>query len=74
MSAYVRHRVLGKPVSSKMDERIIAELSRLGGLQKACYTALTERAPSNTWTRADTQKLTRVLDDLREAILSIRRR
>jgi hypothetical protein len=34
VSEYIRRRVLGKPVASKADLRVLAELRRLGGLLK----------------------------------------
>jgi hypothetical protein len=34
VSEFIRRRILGKPVASKADLRILAELRRLGGLLK----------------------------------------
>jgi hypothetical protein len=38
VSEYIRRRALGKPVKSRMSEKVINELRRLGGLQKHLAT------------------------------------
>lgn len=38
VSEYIRRRALGKPVKSRMSEKAINELRRLGGLQKHLAT------------------------------------
>ncbi len=38
MSEYIRRRSLGRPVKSRMTEKTINELRRLGGLQKHLAT------------------------------------
>jgi hypothetical protein len=38
VSEYIRCRALGKPVKSRMSEKVINELRRLGGLQKHLAT------------------------------------
>ena len=43
VSEYIRCRVLGKPVKSRMSEKVINELRRLGGLQKHLATKYQHR-------------------------------
>jgi hypothetical protein len=38
VSEYIRRRSLGRPVKSRMNEKVINELRRLGGLQKHLAT------------------------------------
>jgi len=38
VSEYIRRRALGRPVKSRMSEKVINELRRLGGLQKHLAT------------------------------------
>ena len=38
VSEYIRRRALGRPVKSRMTEKVINELRRLGGLQKHLAT------------------------------------
>ena len=63
VSEFIRRRALGRPVKSRVSEKAINELRRLGGLQKHLATKFQHKKDA----------IDEVLDDIKKAILQLDR-
>jgi hypothetical protein len=62
LSQFVRNRIVGEKLISKIDSQIVRELRRQGGLLKHL---------SSTPNMLDSQKVSHLLDEIKRTILSI---
>jgi|ERR1039457_2709943 hypothetical protein len=67
VSEYLRRCALGKRIRSRVSDKAIAELNRLGGLQKHCLAELKQ----NESNRAVREELNRTLFAIRAELKSV---